>query len=83
VCLGDRSEWGEVYNFASLKDLIDSNDLKGKHITTKMDIEGAEWPGFRTLPVTYLDYIDQIVMEVHLPGDGISHEAYWGNLDII
>ena len=41
MCLGDRSEWGELNNFGSLKDLIDSNDLKEKHITIKIDIEGA------------------------------------------
>ena len=83
MCLGDRSEWGEKRNFASLKDIIDSNDLKGRHIIIKIDIEGAEWPGFRTLPISYLDFIDQIIMEVHLPGPAIRHDGYWGNLDIV
>lgn len=31
-----------------------------------MDIEGGEWSALRSIPLTYLDYIDQIVVEMHL-----------------
>lgn len=83
VCVSDRSEWTEEYNYASLKDMIDSNNLKGRHITLKIDAEGAEWVGLRSLPVAYLDYIDQLIVEFHLPGASIQHLAYWGNLETL
>lgn len=42
--------------------MIDRNDLKGKKITLKLDGEGSEWDGLRTLPLSYLDDIDQILI---------------------
>ena len=69
--------------YESLKDMIDNRNLTKKHIVIKIDIEGAEWPGFRALPIAYLEYIDQIVLEIHNPGRNMRHQPYWGNLEII
>jgi hypothetical protein len=56
-----------------------SHNLTDKHITLKIDCEGGEYAGFKTMPLKYLDLIDQIIMEVHL--DNIYYEE-WGMLDI-
>jgi hypothetical protein len=69
--------------FYSLKDIVDSHHLTNKHVTMKIDIEGAEWPGFRAFPIEYLDYVDQFILEIHNPYGGLMHKAYWGNIDII
>lgn len=45
-----------------------------------MDIEGSEWSSFRSLPVSYLEYIDQIVIEIHLSE---TFSYYEGNIDIV
>ena len=47
-----------------------------------MDIEGGEYKGFRTLPLAYLEYIDQIFIEFHIDGPNMlfQPEAFWGNL---
>jgi hypothetical protein len=50
ACLGDKSEKASN-QFYSLKDIIDSRNLTGKHVTMKIDIEGAEWPGLRAFPM--------------------------------
>ena len=67
----------------SLKDIIDSHNLTTKHIVLKMGLEGVEWQALRTLPISYLDYIDQITMEIHNPHTSVKQEAYWGNVHII
>lgn len=48
-------------------------------MTLKIDCEGGEYPGFKALPLKYLDLIDQIVIELHF--DSIYPEE-WGMLDI-
>lgn len=48
----------------------------------KIDIEGGEWPGFRTFPIDYLDYVDQFILEIHNSGP-YQQGIYYGNLDII
>lgn len=66
-----------------MKDLIDKLNLKEKHISLKIDVEGSEWAGFRTLPFEYLDNIDHIVMEFHNPYFDVVYPAFWGNLDTL
>lgn len=82
-CLSDYTEHNNQYQFYSLKDMLVLRNLTKKHVTMKIDVEGAEWPGFRSFPMADLEYIDQIVLEIHYPGGGINHGQVWGNLDII
>ena len=60
--------------------MIKINKLFKKHIVLKIDCEGGEFPGFKYFPTEYLDYIDQIVGELHF--DFIYREE-WGALDIL
>ena len=50
-----------------------------------MDAEGGEWRGLRTLPISYLDNIEQMLIEFHFPGPGMyfQPDVFWGNLDIL
>jgi hypothetical protein len=57
--------------------------LGKESLIVKMDIEGAEWQALRYLPLSYLDRIDQLVMEVHIPVYPELSQTYWGNIDII
>jgi hypothetical protein len=69
--------------FFSLMDMLRQRNLTGRHVSMKIDVEGAEWPGLRTFPVSDLRWIDQMVLEIHFRGGGISHLQTWGNVDII
>lgn len=42
-----------------------------------MDTEGAEFEAFKYFPTQYLNYIDQITMEVHF---SYFAREVWGNL---
>jgi hypothetical protein len=83
VCLGDRTEVTSQHKYANLKDMIDSLGLRYKHISVKIDVEGAEWAGLRTLPFEYLEYIDQLIMEFHNPYSEVIYPAFWGNIDTL
>lgn len=63
--------------------MIEAYNLVNKPIILKIDVEGAEWPGLRSLPLEYLDNIDQILMEVHLNFGAIKYSNVWGNADIL
>jgi hypothetical protein len=41
ACLSERTEKANNVMFNSLKDMVDSRNLTGKHVTMKIDIEGA------------------------------------------
>lgn len=58
-------------------------NLTKKHVMMKIDVEGAEWPGLRTFPISYLDYVDQFIFEIHFNGGASLHPNFWGNLDIV
>ena len=60
-------------------DMIKKNKLFKKHIFLKIDCEGGEFPGLKYFPIEHLDYIDQIVGELHF--EKIYNEE-WGMLDI-
>lgn len=46
--------------------MIRTHNLTRKHFTLKIDIEGGEFQAFKYFPVEDLEYIDQIIMELHL-----------------
>lgn len=83
ICLSDQTEKVNSITFFSLVDMIRQRNLTGKHVSMKIDVEGAEWPSFRTFPISELRWIDQMVLEIHYRGGGITHRQAWGNLDII
>lgn len=66
-----------------MKHMIESHNLRNKPIILKIDVEGAEWPGLRSLPLEYLDYIDQILIEIHVNFGAIKYSNVWGNADIL
>ena len=45
-----------------------------------MDPEGGEYFAFKYFPVELLDFVDQLVMEIHFQ---ILAPEFWGNLDIL
>ena len=59
-----------------LLEILKRRELLKEHIILKIDVEGGEWPGFKHFPIEQLDYIDMIIMEVHLMNNR------WGHLDI-
>jgi hypothetical protein len=66
--------------------MIRDRRLTKKHITIKIDTEGGEYSAWKYFPMEDLDYVDQIVTELHFGGIGpnvwgIYPEA-WGHLDI-
>jgi hypothetical protein len=67
------------HTFLKLEDMIKSDGLAKKNIFLKIDCEGGEYPGFRAFPLEQLDYIDQIVAELHF--DNLYPEE-WGLIDI-
>lgn len=60
-------------------DIIKKHAFYQKHIFMKIDCEGGEWPAFKYFPLEQLDYLDQMVGELHF--DSIYWEE-WGMLDI-
>ena len=48
-----------------LQDILESRGLAKKRIILKMDTEGGEYPAYKYFPLADLDYIDQIIMEIH------------------
>ena len=79
VCVGEVSEKTTQKEFNSLADMIKANKLFKRHIFLKIDCEGGEFPAFKYFPVELLDYVDQMVGELHF--DNIYREE-WGMLDI-
>lgn len=59
--------------------MIKNKKLVEKHVFLKIDIEGGEYEAFRYLPIDYLDYFDQIILEAHF---GDIYPEFWGNLDM-
>jgi hypothetical protein len=79
VCVGEQKEKNHGFLNYPLKDMISNRRLTKKHITLKLDAEGGEYPGLKYFPMEDLDYIDQIMLEIHF---GIISQETWGNLDI-
>lgn len=77
------SEVNRAYTFTSIKDEIDKKNLKGKGIILKIDVDGAEWMGLKTLPISYLDYIDQMVIVFNNPRHPQITPPLEGYLDVI
>lgn len=77
ACIGEKTEKTDKDVFYTLKDIIRRHNLTQKHITLKIDCEGCEWSAFKNLPLEDLEYIDQILIEIHFAD--ISPER-WGNL---
>lgn len=63
-----------------MKDMIDMYQLQKKQITVKINMGGLEWTGLRSLPITYLKYIDQLVITFNLNDNFAYHE---GNINIL
>lgn len=83
ICLGERAQRSNNLQFYSLKNMVDASNLTRKHITMKIDVQGAEWYGLRSFPLEYLDYVDQIIFEIHLMYFSIPYTQVWGNLQMM
>jgi hypothetical protein len=58
--------------------MIRAHNLTRKHFTLKIDIESGEFQAFKYFPTEDLQYIDQIIMELHL-----DFKDEWGILDVL
>jgi hypothetical protein len=83
VCLSAQTEQINRVTFYSLEDMLKQRNLTDRHVSMKIDVEGAEWPGFRSFPVAALEWVDQLVLEIHLRSGTFGHPSVWGNLDSI
>jgi hypothetical protein len=83
ACLSSSTEKANNVAYYSLFDMLRERNLAGRHVMMKIDVEGAEWPGLRTFPISDLQWIDQMVFEFHLRGRNIGHKQVWGNVDIL
>ena len=54
-------------SFTSIKHEIDRKKLRSQGIILKLDVNGAEWMALKTLPLSYLERIDQMVVNFHNP----------------
>lgn len=63
--MGEKTEKTDKHTFYSLEDILKRHDLLKKRVSIKMQVNGMEWNILKNLPLEYLDFIDQIVIEVH------------------
>ena len=61
ICIGSVAEKAGRYTYYTLLGMMQKHGLSKKHMFLQIDCEGGEYPGFKYLPVEYLDNIDQIV----------------------
>ena len=78
-CVGEKTETDGKFTYITLEDMVKRHNLTGKHWSLKIDIEGAENQAFKYFPVKDLEYIDVIVMEIHM---GFIYPEEWGMLDV-
>lgn len=50
ACLSDRTETTKQWQYYSLEDMLVKHNLIHKHVVMKIDVDGAEWAGFRSFP---------------------------------
>ena len=79
ICVGQVTGKGKQHTFMTLQDMVKRHDLTEKHWTLKIDIQGGQNQAFQNFPEEQLQWIDQIIMEIHI--NKIYPEA-WGTLDI-
>lgn len=78
--MGENTEKTDRYTFYSLEDILKRHDLLKKRISIKMQMDGREWRALKNLPLEHLDYINQIVIELHF---GRIAQEQWGYLTIL
>jgi hypothetical protein len=64
-CVGPEPADVEGRRFDAIDRQMAANGDAAARIVLKMDVEGAEWESFLTLPDATLDRIDQLVVELH------------------
>lgn len=62
---GNRSTDSDGRLFDTPESQIARNGDAGRNLVVKMDVEGAEWDTFLTMPDSVLDRIDQLAVEFH------------------
>lgn len=61
-----ENDKGKQKNLKSLTELMKENGNENDHdMILKMDVEGAEWDVFSTVPADVLEQFDQITLEMH------------------
>jgi hypothetical protein len=68
-CVGDAAATIDGRPFDTVKNQMANNGDAGKRIVMKIDVEGAEWPAFLTMPEETLALIDQLSVEFHWEED--------------
>ncbi len=64
-CVGDTGETVDGRVFDTMASQFAKNGDGSKRIVLKIDVEGAEWDSFLTVPDKVLAQIDQIAVEFH------------------
>lgn len=65
-CVGPERKTDEGRLFDTVAAQVERNGDSGKRLIMKMDVEGAEWQSFLTMPDALLGQIDQLVVEFHI-----------------
>ena len=68
-CVGDRPATIEGRLFDSVRNQVARNGDSAKRIVLKIDVEGAEWDSFLSMPDETLAQIDQMAVEFHWSED--------------
>ena len=77
-CVGDKTETIDGRPFDTVANQFAKNGDASKRIVMKIDVEGAEWPTFLSMPDEALDRIDQLSVEFHWEEDprlGWAHDG--------
>ena len=64
-CVGAEASVQDGRPFDSLAHQFERNGDASRHLAVKMDVEGAEWDSFLSVPDSVFDQIDQLIVEFH------------------
>jgi hypothetical protein len=74
-CVGDTTATVEGRVFDTMRNQFAKNGDSSKRIVLKIDVEGAEWNSFLSVPDETLERIDQMAVEFHWAEDRVFRWA--------
>jgi hypothetical protein len=64
-CVGGATRTEDGRSFDTIANQLAKNGDGANHVVLKIDVEGAEWESFATIPDEVLQRIDQLMVEFH------------------